>query len=140
MEATIEQRISLINQIIEKFSHVTELGKTKDDDPTYSHSKSLSGIGCAIGCLLSPEAAESVERTSIANEQYSIGFLIKDEKYPELNFLAVYGEEFLEDIQSMHDISKSVVHFLNVLNACKEEMLEEQNGTKNMASAIAEGL
>lgn len=110
----------LISEIESKFSKVTDLGVTANGETcTYSHIKSQSGIGCAIGCLLSPKDAESLQETCDAISIFGISHLLSLPNLHELDSIRHYNEADLILVQNIHDNAGTLARFLEQLALAK---------------------
>jgi hypothetical protein len=120
-----------INKTIEKFSKVNGLG-VNGISPIYGYTNSKSGIGCAIGCHLTGEMADNLDKFCGDYDTYAICDLYDDvykylKNYDD-DFVAIVNYivdelfngidiEFLKMVQSTHD--SCVNHSYNV-----EELIE----------------
>lgn len=112
------------NQIEVQFKDT--LGKTVDNIATYSHTKALNGIGCAIGCLFNESVAHKLEEIAIISEHYSISSLhhysqtLPDDYYKQFLRINVFSKfnfknysiNDLRQLQIYHDSVNKVLEFL----------------------------
>lgn len=117
----ISTRNLLIEEIEKRFSVTTFLGhELNEDKPTYSHIDSKSGIGCAVGCLLSPENAEALQKICKNTGNYTIRRLLAKYGITELDSIRHYGVENLVLVQALHDSSIDLDDFLHRLRLQRE--------------------
>lgn len=128
---TIEQKVEIINKIEDKFKNAEKLSIVFDENNPgkmkcyYSHD--INGIGCAIGCLLSPERAQRLEEEfsgvvimSLLSNPIALGIIGDDIDTDNADPI------FYQDIQTMHDESATVDEFLDNLAIYKYDIQTEK--------------
>lgn len=107
------------------------LGKDEKDTGTYSHNKSLSGNGCAIGCLFDSDTANKIQEIADKYKCYVISHLyifsmslradsidkqfLRDNVFSRFNFNN-YSIDDLRVIQMTHDSAMTVYEFIINMN------------------------
>lgn len=91
--------------IREKFQDKIYLGRTsnyRDGYLTFSHINSMSGIGCAMGCLMTPEQSDKFEEFAF---NYSNGLMT--------DIFAQYNDYSTSDLNNDYGV---VEQFLNMFD------------------------
>lgn len=114
----IEGNVEAVDAVIDAYKDAKELCIDEEDgSPVYRH---VNGIGCAIGCLLPPEVAETLPDEAIE-------YILSSGLYPEIrNWLSPsLREDVLIGLQAAHDSAGSVNDFLTKLHVLREDVYRE---------------
>jgi hypothetical protein len=134
-----KSRLEVVRKIIEQFKDKRYIGVRASGALTYSHKNSLSTVGCGIGCLLSNDMAEELQKLAETSGSYQIDglYLLHQKEDNELlksMFDGVFKDidiDCLKYIQVKHDNYKDlgVDGFLASMRQYERELLDDEPET-----------
>lgn len=112
--------LDVLKEVVRRYEHATALSRQPDDpnNCVYSHDRFPGAVGCAIGCLFTPEQANQLDH--VTDESSAINRLYKRREGRIIinQVLDVWGIGMpkLVSLQNKHDTAYDVDHFRRLIH------------------------